>query len=115
MEFNRAVGKRFSDDVAGEIGDAELEWIAMDRDAKFRGFEADGGARVFSGDSDGGGAGGRKDGPGGIFRELAGRADAHTQDIIAQSGDLHDGGAGVDFDSVGGCPGSGDPVESHEA
>jgi hypothetical protein len=46
---------------------------------------------------------------------LAGWTDAHAQDIIAQSGDLHDGGAGVDFNSVGGCPGSGDPVEPHEA
>ena len=50
-----------------------------------------------------------------VFRQLSCRANAHAQHVVAQSGDRHDCGARPDFNSIGGCPGSGDPVQPDEA
>ena len=58
-------------------------------------------AVVFGRDFDGGFAGFGEDGPGGVLGEAAFVAGADAEDVVAEGGDLEDGGAGGEFDSVG--------------
>ena len=77
------------EDGSAEVGDGEAE-VGGEGDAEGGGLKAGGGGRYL----DGGGAGFREDGPGGVFGELAGVGGADAEDVVAEGGDLEDGGSG---------------------
>ena len=113
--FNGAVGKLLENDLSIEIGDGQLERVVLHGDAQFGGGESDCGVALLWCDGDAGGAGGGQDGPGCVFWQFSGCADADAEHVIAQSGYAQEGGSRVDVDSVVRRAESCDPVQTDEA
>lgn len=100
------------DDVALKIADGHPQATLVYPEAEFRGIKAGGRRIAGRRDRNASSSGASQHCPGRVFGQLTLRAEAHAQNIVAQSRDSYYGQSAVEFDAIGGIGGCIEGVEN---